>query len=84
MIIAEYDILKGGFIMYYYGYGGQGMGGQGMGGYGGYGNCCNPYPYNPCCNQNYGGIGGGGVGWFAIILVIFLLLFLCGFARDCR
>lgn len=62
--------------MYYYGYGGN------QGGYGG--NCCNPYPMNPCCNQGYGygGIGAGGVGWFAIILVIFLLLFLCGFCRS--
>lgn len=65
--------------MYYYGYGNPG--------YGGYGNmnCCNPYPINPCYNQGYG-IGTGGVGWFAIILVIFLLLFLCGFCRQdsCR
>ena len=62
--------------MYFYGYGNGGN------------NCCPPnYSYNPCCNPCGGGAAtgaglGGNISWIAVILVIFLLLVLCGFARG--
>lgn len=56
---------------------------------------CNFTPYNnwggsacgsfqPQCGYgcNYGGFGGGS-SWFAIVLVVFLLLIICGCSRVC-
>lgn len=41
-----------------------------------------PYGFGGC--QNYGGYGlGGGSNWFAIVLVIFLLLIICGCSKIC-
>ena len=61
-----------------------------------YGGCgCNNYmgtfPYNPfgcgCCQgmTNMGGGFGYGSGctWFAIVLVVFLLLIICGCTKIC-
>ena len=44
-----------------------------------------PYstPY-PAYGGFSGGCGiGGGTGWFAIVLVVFLLLIICGCSRSC-
>lgn len=43
--------------------------------------CQTPFGFGGC--QNFGGFGGfnggfGGSNWFAIVLVIFLLLIICG------
>lgn len=59
-----------------------------------YGGCgCNSYMptynYNPfgCggCYQAYPMMGGygGGCTWFAIVLVVFLLLIICGCTKIC-
>lgn len=60
-----------------------------------YGGCgCNSYmnsfPYNPfgcgCC-QTFTGMNtmgmGNGCTWFAIVLVVFLLLIICGCTKIC-
>lgn len=62
-----------------------------------YGGCgCNSYmptfSYNPfscggcgqfsMCNSGYGGYGNGST-WFAIVLVVFLLLIICGCTKIC-
>ncbi|MEG0548582.1 MAG: hypothetical protein RR518_07245 [Coprobacillus sp.] len=63
-----------------------------------YGGCgCNSYmPTYPCnpfgcggCQQSYPmtgcgcGFGGNGGTWFAIVLVVFLLLIICGCTKIC-
>lgn len=43
-----------------------------------------PYGFGGC--QNFGGCNyglGGGTSWFAIVLVIFLLLIICGCSKIC-
>ncbi len=51
------------------------------------------YSYNPygcgCCQSSFGGYGGFNMGcsssgtWFAIVLVVFLLLIICGCTKIC-
>ncbi len=46
-------------------------------------NCCNPCTFYPVTPGYPGGFGSGyglgsGVSWFAIVLVVFLLLIICG------
>ena len=54
-----------------------------------YGGCgCNSYmPTFPCNPFGWGGCGGFGGGsgctWFAIVLVVFLLLIICGCTKIC-
>ena len=42
--------------------------------------CMTPFNMNNCGGFN--GFGGG-TGWFAIVLVVFLLLFICGCTKIC-
>lgn len=46
--------------------------------------CTTPFNYGGC--QTFGGYNygfGGGSNWFAIVLVIFLLLIICGCSKIC-
>ena len=50
---------------------------------------CNPFGCSGCqsyptMNCGYGGFSGGsGCTWFAIVLVVFLLLIICGCTKIC-
>ena len=50
---------------------------------------CNPFGCGGCGCQSFnncgcGGFGGGsGCTWFAIVLVVFLLLIICGCTKIC-
>ncbi|MCD7839935.1 MAG: hypothetical protein LUG46_04825 [Erysipelotrichaceae bacterium] len=47
----------------------------------GYGGYYPVYGYNPfSCGSSFGGSGGT---WFAIVLVVFLLLIICGCTKVC-
>ncbi len=52
-----------------------------------FGNPCSFYPMSCGCNAGCGGGFGGGFGggssWFAIVLVVFLLLIICGCTKIC-
>ena len=54
-------------------------------GCGGYnqGYACNPFGCGGCAGYNYGcgSPCGQGSNWFAIVLVVFLLLIICGCTR---
>ncbi len=54
--------------------------GYNYGSFGGFNNCGCQQPYYPYYNQ---GCGGYGQNWFAIVLVIFLLLIICGCNKIC-
>ncbi|MFQ6862068.1 MULTISPECIES: sporulation protein YjcZ [Beduini] len=54
-----------------------------------YCNPCSFYPVSYGCGGGCGGFGGGcggfggGSSWFAIVLVVFLLLIICGCTKIC-
>lgn len=53
-------------------------------GCGGCNSCgCQSFPISSgCCNNSGFGCGGGST-WFAIVLVVFLLLIICGCTKIC-
>lgn len=50
---------------------------------------CNPFGCGGCQQQSFPmtgcgcGFGGNGSTWFAIVLVVFLLLIICGCTKIC-
>lgn len=82
----EYVKVKGGKDMNSYNYGGCGCNSF-MNSF-----PCNPFGCGGCGFQSFpcncgcgfnGGFGNSGCTWFAIVLVVFLLLIICGCTKIC-